>query len=76
MDAHVTAHLPVEEESPAPSVPVPAETAEPLTERDFPKEGPDPRVRLPGEAEEPSLGEGLEECSGISAPSTEERVPA
>ena len=76
MNALVTAHLPVEGESPAPNVRVPAETAEPFTERDFRKEGPDPRARLPGEVEEPSLGEGLEECSGISAPSTEERVPA
>ena len=75
MNALVTAHLPVEGESPAPNVRVPAETAEPFTERDFRKEGPDPRARLPGEVEEPSLGEGLEECSRISAPSTEERVP-
>ena len=44
MNALVTAHLPVEGESPAPNVRVPAETAEPFTERDFRKEGPDPRA--------------------------------
>jgi hypothetical protein len=76
MDAHVTAHLPVEEESPAPSVRVPAETAEPFAERGFRKEGPEPGVRLPGEVEEPSLGESFEECSGISMPTTRTHLPA
>jgi hypothetical protein len=71
MDAHATAQLPVEEESPALSVRVPGEREEPFAERDFRKEGPEPGVRLPGEAEEPSLEEGLdEECSEISPPDT------
>ena len=76
MDAHVTAQLPVEDESPAPSVRIPRGTAELFTERGFRKEGPEPGVRLPGEAEEPSLREGLEECSEISAPDTGKRLPA
>jgi hypothetical protein len=76
MDAHVTAHLPVEEESATPTVRAPSATAESSTERGFRKGGPEPSVRLPGEAEEPSLGESFEECSGISALETVERLSA
>src|SRR6516225_9982573 len=76
MDAHVTAHLPVEEESATPTVRAPSATAESSTERGFRKGGPEPSVRLPGEAEEPALGESFEECSGTSASSTGECLPA
>ena len=76
MDAHVTAHLPVEEESATPTVRAPSATAKSPTERGFRKEGAAPGVRLPGEVEGPSLGEDIEECLGISRPDTGERSPA
>jgi hypothetical protein len=76
MDTHVTAHLPVEEESATPTGRAPSATAKSSTERGFRKEGPAPGVRLPGEVEGPPLGEDLEECLGISRPDTGERSPA
>ena len=68
MDAQVTAHLPVEEESLAPSARVAGETDAPFLEGGFREGNPEPGVRLPGEAEEPPLGEGFGECSGTVAP--------
>ena len=75
MDAHITAHLPVEEESPAPSARVAGATDAPFLEGGFREENP-VGVRLPEEAEEPPLGEALGECSGAMAPNTGERLPA
>ena len=75
MDAHVTAHLPVEEESLAPSARVAGETDAPFLEGGFREGNPEPGVRLPGEAEEPPLGEGFAEFSRISAPSMGECLP-
>jgi len=73
MDAQVTAQLPVEEDSAALSVRVPAETAEAFPEKDFRNEGPELGVRLPGEVEQSSLEEAFEESAGISTPNTGER---
>ena len=75
MDAHVTAHLPVEEESLAPSARVAGETDAPFLEGGFREGNPERGVRLPGEAEEPPLGEGFAEFSRISAPSMAECLP-
>ena len=76
MDAHVTAHLPVEEESLAPSARVAGETDAAILEGSFRKGNPEPGVRLPGEAEEPPLGESFRECSGAAAPNARARLPA
>jgi hypothetical protein len=76
MDAPVTAYLPVEEESPAPSARVAGKTDAPFLEGGFREGNPEPGVRLPGEAEEPPLGEDFGECSGAVAPKTGERLPA
>ena len=76
MDAHVTAHLPVEEESLAPSARVAGETDAPFLEGGSRVGNPEPGVRLPGEAEEPLPGEDFGECSGAVAPKTGERLPA
>src|SRR5260370_25261583 len=75
MDAHVTAHLPVEEESLAPRARVAGETEAPSPEGGFGEENP-VNVRLPGEVEEPPLGEALAECSGAVAPNAGEQLPA
>ena len=75
MDTHVTAHLPVEEDNPAPSARVAGETDAPILEGGFREGNPEPGVRLPGEAEEPPLGEGFAEFSRISAPSMAECLP-
>ncbi len=75
MDAHVTAHLPVEEESLAPSARVPGETGEPFAERGFREGNLEPGARLPGEAEEPPLGEGVGEWLGAVTPNTGGRLP-
>ena len=74
MDTHVTAHLPVEEDSPAPSARVAGETDAPILEGGFREGNPEPGVRLPGEAEEPPLGEGFAEFRGPRAP-TRRRLP-
>ena len=76
MDAHVTAYLPAEEESLAPSARVAGETDAAFLEGGFRKRNPEPGVRLPGEAEEPPLGEGFGECSGAAAPNARARLPA
>jgi hypothetical protein len=76
MDAHVTAYLPVEEESPAASARVAGKTDAPFLEGGFREGNPEPGVRLPGEAEEPPLGEDFGDCSGAVAPKTGERLPA
>jgi hypothetical protein len=75
MDAQITAHLPVEEESPTPSARVAGETDAPFLEGGFREENP-VNVRLPGEVEEPPLGEALAECSGAVAPNAGEQLPA
>ena len=75
MDAHVTAQLPVEEESPAASTRVAGKTDAPFLEGGFREGNPEPGVRLPGEAEEPPLGEDFGECSGAVAPKTGEPLP-
>src|SRR6516162_1293110 len=75
MDAHVTAHLPVEEESLAPSARVAGETDAPFLEGGFREGNPEPGVRLPGEAEVPPPGEDFAEFSRISAPSMAECLP-
>ena len=67
MDAHITAHLPVEEESPAPSARVAGETDAPFLEGGFREENPKPGVRLPEEAEEPSA------LTAAASPSGERR---
>src|ERR1700741_5502257 len=69
MDAPVTAYLPVEEESPAPSARVADKTDAPFLEGGFREGNPEPGVRLPGEVEEPPPGEDFGEFSRISAPS-------
>ena len=76
MDAHVTAYLPAEEESLAPSARVAGETDAAILEGSFRKGNPEPGVRLPGEAEEPPLGESFRECSGAAAPNARARLPA
>ena len=76
MDAHVTAYLPVEEESLALSARVAGEADAPFLEGGFREGNPEPGVRLPGEAEEPLPGEDFGECSGAVAPKTGERLPA
>jgi hypothetical protein len=76
MDAHVTAYLPVEEESPAASARVAGKTHAPFLEGGLREGNPEPGVRLPGEAEEPPLGEDFGECSGAVASKTGERLPA
>jgi len=76
MDAPVNAHLPVEEESLAPSARVAGEADAPFLEGGFREGNPEPGVRLPGEAEEPLPGEDFGECSGAVAPKTGERLPA
>jgi hypothetical protein len=76
MDTHVTAYLPVEEESPAASARVAGKTDAPFLEGGFREGNPEPGVRLPGEAEEPPLGESFGECSGAAAPNVRARLPA
>jgi hypothetical protein len=76
MDAPVTAHLPVEEESLAPSARVAGEADAPFLEGGFREGNPEPGVRLPGEAEEPLPGEDFGECSGAVALNAGERLPA
>jgi len=76
MDAHVTVHLPVEEESLAPSVRHPGVTDELPTDEGLQEEGASAPARLPGEAEEPPLGKHFEEWSGAAAPNAGEQLPA
>src|SRR5260370_14934297 len=75
MDAHVTAHPPVEEESPAPIVRLPGETEERFLEGCVREESPERGARLAREVQEPPLGEGFGEWSGAAAPHAGEQLP-
>ena len=76
MDAHVTAHLPVEEESLAPNVRHPGVADELPVEEGLQEEEASGPARLPGEAEDPRFGEDFGEWSGAAAPNAGEQLPA
>ena len=76
MDAHVTAHLPDEEQSPAPSVRHPGVADELRVEEGLREERTSAPARVPGEAAEPRLGEDFGEWSGAAAPNAVEQLPA
>jgi len=75
MDAHSTALLPIEEESPAPIERAPGEKKERITGKVVREKDPE-LAELPGESGEPSVDEGFVEPSETPAPGLGEPLPA